>query len=99
MRGESLVGWTTHYLIGISFTFLLLAVAGSGWFDQPTLAPALLIGIATVAAPFFVMQPAMGAGIAASRTPRPNTARLQSLVFHGIFGLGLYAGGLIWTID
>jgi DUF2938 family protein len=44
-------------------------------------------------APFLLMQPGMGAGIAASRTPRPVAARLQTLVTHGIFGLGLYAAG------
>lgn len=31
-----------------------------------------------------------GIGIAASRTPRPNAARLQSLLTHAVFGLGLY---------
>jgi hypothetical protein len=41
------------------------------------------------------MQPGMGAGIAASRAPRPNAARLQSLVTHTIFGLGLYVAGLV----
>jgi hypothetical protein len=86
-RGEGIVGWSAHYLIGIAFAFLLP--------QQPALAPALLVGIATVAAPFFIMQPAMGAGIAAGRAPRPNIARLQSLVTHGIFGLGLYAGALV----
>ena len=98
MRGEVVIGWASHCLVGIAFAFLLLAVAGAGWFAQPTLLPALLLGLATVAAPFFLMQPAMGAGIAASRTPRPAAARLQSLVFHGFFGLGLYAGGLIVTL-
>ena len=39
------------------------------------------------------MQPGMGAGIAASRTPRPAAARLHSLVTHAIFGIGLYAAG------
>jgi hypothetical protein len=43
-----------------------------------------------VAAPFFLMQPGMGAGIAASRTPRPAAARLHSLINHAVFGLGLY---------
>jgi hypothetical protein len=41
------------------------------------------------------MQPGMGAGIAASRTPRPNSARLHSVVTHAVFGLGLYAAGLV----
>uniref|UniRef100_I1XJX9 Membrane protein n=2 Tax=Methylophaga nitratireducenticrescens TaxID=754476 RepID=I1XJX9_METNJ len=40
------------------------------------------------------MQPGMGAGIAASRTQHPASARIQSLITHTIFGLGLYASGL-----
>ena len=51
--------------------------------------PALTVGIGSVAAPFLLMQPAMGAGIAASRTPRPSAARMRSLVTHGVFGVGL----------
>lgn len=90
MRGERAVGWAAHYMIGIAFAAALLAVWGVGWMRQPTLAPALAIGIVSVAAPFLVLQPGMGAGIAASRTPRPNAARLQTLVTHAIFGLGLY---------
>jgi hypothetical protein len=55
----------------------------------------LLVGIGTVAAPFLLMQPGMGAGMAASRTPAPNAARLQSLLTHAVFGLGLYLGGWV----
>lgn len=90
VRGERLVGWTAHYAIGVGFAVLLLALRGREWFQHPTIGPALGVGIATVAAPFLLMQPGMGAGIAASRTPRPNAARLQSIVTHAIFGLGLY---------
>ncbi|BEP44336.1 DUF2938 domain-containing protein [Variovorax sp. V15] len=93
VRGERLLGWVAHYAIGIAFAAVLLAVWGHGWLLAPTLGPAMLIGIGSVAAPFFVMQPAMGAGIAASRTPRPAIARLHSLVTHAVFGLGLYATG------
>jgi hypothetical protein len=95
VRGERVIGWMVHYLIGIAFAALLPAICGPEWIRQPTLLPALLVGVGTVAAPFFVMQPAMGAGIAASRTPRPAAARLQSLITHTIFGLGLYASGLL----
>ncbi len=94
VRGERLLGWSAHYLIGIAFAGLLPALFGPAWLRQPTLGPALLVGIGTVAAPFLLLQPGMGAGIAARRTPRPAAARLQSLVTHAIFGLGLYAGGL-----
>ncbi len=93
VRGERLIGWTAHYLTGVAFAAVLLAIWGLGWAQHPTIAPALIVGIGTVAAPFLLMQPGMGAGIAASRTPRPAMARLQSLITHGVFGLGLYAAG------
>ena len=93
LRGERLVGWAAHYLIGIAFAALLLAVWGLEWARRPTIVPALIVGIGSVAAPFLLMQPGMGAGIAASRTPRPAAARFRSLVTHTMFGLGLYAAG------
>ena len=98
VRGERVVGWTAHYLSGIAFAGVLLALCGLAWVRQPTLAPALAFGIATVAAPLLLMQPGMGAGIAASRAPRPNAARLQSLVTHAVFGLGLYAAALVLNL-
>jgi hypothetical protein len=93
MRAERVIGWTTHYVIGMAFALLLPAFCGAEWIRHPTLLPALIVGVATVAAPLFVMQPAMGAGIAASRSPRPAAARLQSLVMHAVYGLGLYLAG------
>jgi len=95
VRGERLIGWMAHYLIGIAFAAALLATWGLDWARHPTIGPALVVGIASVAAPFLLMQPGMGAGLAASRTPRPAAARLQSLVTHAIFGLGLYAAGWV----
>lgn len=95
VAGERLIGWTAHYLIGISFATLVPALWGSQWLEQPALGPALIVGIATVAAPFLLMQPGMGAGFAASRTPRPGAARVHSIVTHTIFGLGLYAAAII----
>jgi hypothetical protein len=91
--GERLIGWTAHYAIGIGFAAALLAIWGLEWAREPTLGPALIVGIGSVAAPFLVMQPGMGAGIAASRTAHPAAARVQSLVTHAVFGLGLYAAG------
>jgi hypothetical protein len=95
VRGEHAIGWITHYTIGMGFALLLPAIWGWEWARQPTLVPALIVGIATVAAPLFVMQPAMGAGIAASRTPRPAAARLQRDNTHTVFGLGLYAAATL----
>jgi hypothetical protein len=93
IRGERVIGWTAHYFIGIAFASVLLAIWRIDWARHPTIGPALIVGIGSVVAPFLLMQPGMGAGIAGSRTPDPTAARLRSLVTHGIFGLGLYATG------
>lgn len=95
VRGEQMVGWTAHYLIGIAFAAILTGVWGPDWVYQPTLAPALIVGIGTVLAPFLLMQPGMGAGFFASRQPKPSSARIQSLVTHTVFGLGLYIAGCV----
>jgi hypothetical protein len=55
VRHERLIGWTAHYLIGIVFAGLLLVVYGITWIDRPTIVPALLIGVGTVAAPFLLI--------------------------------------------
>lgn len=95
VRGEGLIGWGAHYLIGIGFAALLRAVAGPGWFVAPTLAPALAVGVATVLAPWLLLQPGMGAGLFARRAPRPWQARFHSLLTHALFGLGLYASAVL----
>lgn len=89
-RLECAVGWIAHYSIGIAFALVFLALQSSGWLAHPTLLPALLFGIATVVFPLFIMQPALGLGIASSRTPRPTQARLKSLATHTVFGVGMY---------
>ena len=98
IKGERLIGWIAHYLIGIAFAAILLALWGSDWVRQPTLIPALVVGIGSVAAPLLLMQPGMGAGIAASRTADPNAARLRSIATHTIFGIGLYAAGWVTSL-
>jgi hypothetical protein len=95
IRGERLIGWAAHYAIGVLFAGMLLAACGVDWARQPSPGPAVAFGILTVAAPFFVMQPGMGLGIAASKTPKPALARLRSVATHTIFGLGLYASAIV----
>ena len=95
IRGEAVIGWSAHYAIGIAFAALLLGLWGLEWARDPTPGPALLVGVGTVAAPFLILQPGMGAGIAARRTPQPNLARLRSLGAHLSFGVGLYVAALI----
>lgn len=39
--------------------------------------------------PYFVMMPGMGMGVAATRTAKPNMARMKSVLGHAIFGMFL----------
>ncbi|MEP1384811.1 MAG: DUF2938 domain-containing protein [Paraglaciecola sp.] len=93
VRAEAFIGWVAHYLIGIAYGAMLIMIYGETWINNPAIGQAVLVGIVTVVAPFFIMQPGMGAGIAASRSPNPNSARVHSLINHGVFGLGLYVSG------
>jgi uncharacterized membrane protein YagU involved in acid resistance len=89
-RFECAVGWIAHYTIGVVFALVFVGLASREWLWRPTLPLALLYGIATVVFPFFILQPSLGLGIAASRTPKPAQARLKSLATHTVFGIGLY---------
>jgi hypothetical protein len=93
--GELVWGWLTHYAVGIAFAALLVRVQGLAWAQNPSLLPAIVVGTGTVLAPLFVMQPAMGSGFAASRTPTPLKNCLRSIVNHTVFGLGLYASAVL----
>ena len=94
VSGERLFGWVAHYSIGIAFAFVLLGIWGLDWARSPTVWPALLVGIGSVAAPWFVMQPAFGAGVAGSKTPSPFAGRLRNLGTHTVYGAGLYLSAL-----
>ena len=91
---ECTFGWIAHYSIGVVFALVFVFLASGDWLARPTLVPALLYGVGTVVFPFFILQPSLGLGIAASRAPRPSRARLKSLVTHTVFGVGLYVCAL-----
>ncbi len=93
-RHECPVGWIAHYLIGTGLAIAFILVAPDGWLERPTPLPALAFGVATTLVPLLILQPSLGLGLAASRTPRPSLARLKSLGTHTIYGLGLY----VWAV-
>ncbi|MEH6631240.1 MAG: DUF2938 domain-containing protein [Halopseudomonas aestusnigri] len=98
IRYEKFIGWVSHYFTGSVFSVLFGFIVGSNWQEDPQLVPAVVFGAITLIFPFFILQPAFGAGLAASKTPNPPIARLRSLNAHVSFGLGLYltAFGLSW---
>jgi len=90
IRAERALGWLAHYGVGVAFAGLLVGSQDIEWARHPTLLPAVVFGVGSVVAPLFVMQPAMGAGFAASRTPTPLKNCFRSLANHAVFGVALY---------
>lgn len=97
IRGERFIGWVFHYLTGVIFAFVPLMLNATVWLSEPSLKLGLLAGLSTLFAPFMILQPALGFGLAASRTPRPWLARLLSLLTHLAYGAGLYIAALLMS--
>lgn len=88
--GEVFIGTCAHYAIGIVFAAIPILTCGLEWARSPTFLPALVTGIATVIAPYLILQPALGLGIASAHAPNPVRARMKSLASHAVYGCGLY---------
>lgn len=95
IRNEIVLGWIGHYVIGVCYGLAYLYIVQVVLSGVPTLVSALGFGLATLFAPWLIMQPAMGAGVFASRTPRPSIVRLTNLSMHAVFGVSLYLGWLL----
>jgi hypothetical protein len=95
ISNELAIGWIAHYATGIVYGLTYLSIIQILFSSSPTLASALAFGLVTLAAPWLIMQPGMGAGIFASRTPRPSVMRLVNLSMHVVFGVSLYIAWLL----
>jgi hypothetical protein len=92
---ELALGWVGHFATGIVYGVIFALLAGEGWLAAPRLLPAWLFALATVLFGWFLLQPGLGLGPAASRTPNPAKVRLLNLVGHTVFGVGLWLTGLL----
>lgn len=92
---ELALGWISHYAVGILYGVILALIVGEGWFAAPTFLPAWILGIVTVGAGWFLLQPGLGIGVAASKLPNANKVRVLNLVSHTVFALGLFGTALL----
>lgn len=95
VSNELAIGWIMHYLIGALFAALVILIWGLDWARYPTLLPALIVGVVTVGCGWFILQPGMGFGLAASKRPNASQVRLIGLINHVVFGLGLWLAALL----
>ena len=94
VRGETAIGWVFHYVVGIAYAALYLAIMKLGLNSEPTLFSAFAFAIVLLVAPWFVMQPALGFGFIAAHLQDRSTVRAINVSVHAIFGLGLYLGAV-----
>ncbi|MDJ1017967.1 MAG: DUF2938 domain-containing protein [Paracoccaceae bacterium] len=89
--GERGLGWALHYGVGVIYGLLFIFIMGEDWRAEPTFWPVWVFSILTIAAGWFLLQPGMGLGWAASKTPNPWKARVMGLIAHTMFALGMFA--------
>lgn len=92
---ENALGWIAHYAVAILYGVVFALIMGPGWFANPTFLPAWIFAIVTVAAGWFLLQPGLGLGWAASKAPNPAKVRVLNLAAHTVFGIGLYVTALM----
>jgi hypothetical protein len=93
-HNEAILGFLTHYSIGVGLAipYLLgweLIVGGSA---SP--AYAVIYGVGTTVASWFLVYPSMGLGVLGLKSPEGWKPAFSSLSNHLFYGIGL-AGGLV----
>jgi hypothetical protein len=83
-----------HYAVGVVYGVVLAWVMGPGWLAAPTFYPAWVFSILMVGFGWFLLQPGLGLGWAASKTPAPWKVRGFNIAAHTVFALGLWVGAL-----
>ncbi|MGJ8602758.1 MAG: DUF2938 domain-containing protein [Marivita sp.] len=94
VESETAIGWAVHYGVGIIYGILFLVIAGPGWLVDAAFLPLWVFSILTIAAGWFLLQPGMGLGWAASKTGNPWRVRVMGLAAHTAFALGMWAVAL-----
>lgn len=95
VSGELTLGWAFHYGVGIAYGVIFVWIAGAGWLAAPSFPPVWAFSIITIAAGWFLLQPGMGLGWAAAKTPNPWKVRILGLAAHTMFALGMFAVALM----
>lgn len=94
IRGELALGWALHYGVGLAYGVIWALIGGAAWLAAPAFLPVWIFSLITIAAGWFLLQPGMGLGWAASRTPSPWKVRGLGLLAHTVFALGMWVVAL-----
>lgn len=89
---EMIYGYLAHFVIGVGLAVPFILGWGL-WVGGPV-SPisAVLYGVATTAASFFLVYPSMGLGVFGRRSPERIRALITPLANHLFYGVGLGVG-------
>ena len=88
-----------HYAIGIFLTALFVLMANRIGWQARGLSPALAFGVCTNVFPWLLMFPAMGYGLFGAHGPAGTRLFVSSLVGHVFFGLGIWLGVRVMSLN
>ncbi len=94
-KNELFIGYVVHYLIGVIYG-LIYVIINALFLEEPSLILALIIGFLTILGSWCFMMPyAYNLGFFASKTGEQKQIIVQNLLFHFVFGVGLFFGYII----
>lgn len=94
--GEKMIGWAFHYAVSIVYAVLLIALWGTAYIQQPTFAPAYLIGgVLTTLAGTMIFMPALGNGVMCRKLPGREAVLNRIVVNHTLYAIALYVLALV----
>ena len=95
VANELALGWGVHYAVGIGYAVVYLFLM---WFivrSPPDFVSAIVFGSISVCVTWFVIEPMLGAGAMASKTPKQSAAMAHDFTSHLSFGFGLFVGSAV----
>lgn len=95
VAAELSLGWLLHYGVGVIYGIVWVLIAGAAWLAAPTFLPVWIFALLTISAGWFLLQPGLGLGWAAAKTPNPWKVRGMGLLAHTVFGLGMWVVALL----
>lgn len=94
---EQALGWAFHYAVGVGYGLLIAAIWGASWLQTPCIVEPLMLSLALLVLPYFVLMPGMGLGMAGSKAQHPSVARIRSLIGHTVFAFGMFVTAWLMT--
>jgi len=94
--GEKALGWIVHYVVGISYSVLLLLLWGMEFAHAPTVMPVVIVGVViSTLAGLMILMPGLGAGFMGSKLPNQGAVFVYVLVAHVVYAVALYGAARV----